>query len=96
MEAMLVIVEVNYGSGMFPTLVTSYHGRNVTSEIANFKRALPDADCNTIGLKWTKDLDRIYFWGFGEEHLLCKWPKGQNLRMQRRAGRMAARAPLGT
>lgn len=46
-------------------------------------------------MKWTKDLDQIDFWGFGKEHLLCTWSKGQSFRMQRRAGREAARMLLG-
>lgn len=37
MEALLVSVEGNCGSGVFLTLVISYHGGNVTLEIANFK-----------------------------------------------------------
>ena len=53
-------------------------------------------DCDTIDLLLAKDLDRIYLWGLGEEHLLCYWAKGQSLRMQSRSGTVAARTLLGT
>lgn len=41
-------------------------------------------------------LDQVNIWGFGKEHLLYKWSKSQSLRLQRREGRVTARALLGT